>query len=548
MLTKHLSGWAALTAIWLAGVTYAAAGDLKLIEAAKSGDPVAVRTLLKQGVDVNATESDGSTALHWAARKNNLEIIGLLIGAGAKVNAATRYNITPLALAAANGNAAIINRLLENGADPNGTSREGETALMTASLNGNPEAIKTLLVKGANANATEPWKGQTALMWAAGEGNAAAVDMLVEFGANIKAKSKAGFSPLLLAVRNNHIDAVKALLSHGANVNDVAPDGTSALNLATVNAYYDLASVLLDYKADPNMPDPRGSPLLTVAWLNKPGTTWEAAALAEQPETAPRPTGKVTGYELAQKLLDHGANPNTRVSFKEMPMTKGLGTTRNPPDIPLGRHHLSFVGATAFYVAARNGDAPMMRLLVKGGADPNINTAVGVTPLMAAAGLDYYEGESPGPFTGVSEAERLEAMKLTIELGNDINAHTHFGNYPMVGSPEFTLLDYPENMEDLLDLGVGDPRWDGCTALQGAVMSNQPSLVQYLVDHGADLTAKNRLGWTALMITRGIFMANSKKEFPAAEKILLKALADQGKLSASDARPAANEQARAIIK
>ncbi len=66
------------------------------------------------------------------------------------------------------------------------------------------------------------------------------------------------------------------------------------------------------------------------------------------------------------------------------------------------------------------------------------------------------------------------------------------------------------------------------TALFGAVISNQPSLVQYLVDHGAKLNVKNTLGWTPLMVSRGIFMANSSKEFPAAEKILLRAIKEQG--------------------
>jgi ankyrin repeat protein len=227
-------------------------------------------------------------------------------------------------------------------------------------------------------------------------------------------------------------------------------------------------------------------------------------------------------------LLDHGANPNARITWKEMPMTKGLGTTRNPPNINLGRHHCSFVGATPYYAAARNGDVAFMKLLVGNGADPKINTEVGVTPLMAAAGLDYYEGETPGPLTGVPEAERLEAVKLALKLGGNINAKTHFGDYPMVGDAEFTLLTYPKNMDDLLNLGVGDPRWDGMTALHGAVLSNQPSLVQYLVDQGAQLDIKNRLGWTPLMMTKGIFMANSKKEFPIAAQILKKAMAEKG--------------------
>jgi len=126
-------------------------------------------------------------------------------------------------------------------------------------------------------------------------------------------------------------------------------------------------------------------------------------------------------------------------------------------------------------------------------------------------------------------------VKLALDLGNDINAQTHFGDYPMIGSTEYTLLDYPLNMNDLLDLGVGDPRFDGCTALFGAVISNQPSIVQYLVDHGAHLDARNRLGWTPLMITKGLFMANAKKEFPVAAQILTKAMMEQG-LGGSDGR------------
>jgi len=509
----------------------AAPRDADLFQAVKSSNVTAVRSLLAQKVDVNATAADTSTPLDWAVQTGNLEITNLLIEAGANVNAATRYKITPLALACENGNAAIIERLLKAGADPNSMSEDGQTALMTAALNGRVSALKVLLTHGAKVNAIEPYKGQTALMWAAGEGNTEAAALLVEFGADQKAKSKAGYTAFLLAVLNNHIEAATTLLKLGANVEDKAPDGTTALNMAAVNAYYDLASVLLDAGANPNAPDPRGSTLHTLVWLRKPGTSWEAAALASDPEPVPRPTGKVTALQLATKLFEHGANPNVRVTWKEMPMTKGLGTTRNPPDINLGRHYLSFVGATPFYAAARNGDVQFMRLLLDHGADPNINTEVGVTPLMAAAGLDYYEGETPGPLTGVPEAQRLEAVKLAFEKGNDINARTHLGDYPMNGSAELTLAQYPLNMDDLLNLGVGDPRWDGMTALFGAVISNQPSIVQFMIDHGAELNGTNRLGWTPLMITKGIFMANSKKEFPVAAEILKKALAAKGLLA-----------------
>lgn len=519
-----LNRWMAI-AVLTAG---SAGAQTQLIEAVKRGDAATVRSLIAQKVDVNARAADSATALDWAIEANDTGIANLLIDAGADVNAATRYKITPLALACSNGNAAIIERLLKAGVDANSKSEDGETALMTAALNGKVDAIKVLLTHGAQVNAVEPYKGQTALMWAAGAGNAAAEELLVEFGADVKARSKAGYTALLFAVLNNRIEAARTLLKLGANIEDKAPDGTTALNMAALNAYYDLASVLLDLGANPNAPDPRGSTLHTVIFLRKPGASWEAAGLAEEPQPVPHPTGNVSAMEFAEKLLQKGANVNMRIDWKEMPMTKALGTTRNPPDINLGRHHCSLVGATPFYSAARNGDVAMMKLLLKYGADPNINTEVGITPLMAAAGIDYYEGESPGPLTGVPEAERLEAVKLALSLGNDINAHTHFGNYPMIGSAEATLLSYPKNMDDLLNLGVGDPRWDGMTALHAAVISNQPSLVQFLLDHGADPEAKNRLGWTPLMITKGIFMANSRKEFPKAAEILTKALAEKG--------------------
>ena len=497
----------------------------RLIDAVKRGDVNAVRALIAQKVDVNAPDADLSTPLHWAAQRDDVAVADLLIGAGANVKARTRYNVTPLSLACTKGDAKLVDRLLKAGADPNETSEEGQSALMTASLTGTPEAVKLLLETGANANAVEPYKGQTALMWAASEGNTAAADLLIAHGANVTAKSKSGFTPLLFAVRNDHREAAELLLNHSADVNDAAPDGTSALNMAVVNAYFDLAACLLDRGANPNAPDPRGSALHTLAWLRKPGSDG-AAGVGNTGHAPPLPSGRMTALELAKKLLEHGADPNVRVGWKENTFGKEGGTARNPPNIQLGRHLLSYVGATPFYVAAKNGDAPYMKLLADHGANAMMTTRAGITPLMVAAGLDYWEGESPGPFTGVSEAERLEAVKLAVSLGNDVNAHADFGNYPMTGDTAYTLLYYPHNIDDLLELGVGDPRWSGSTPLIGAVVSGQPSIVQWLVDHGARAGDKTKLGWTPLLVAEGVFFANAKKEFPQAAAILKKALAN----------------------
>jgi len=508
----------------LATTACLAAADTQLVGAVKAQNIAAARDRIAAHVDVNGSEPDGFTALHWAAERNNAELVKLLIAAGANVRAASRYRITPLYLACNNGNAAIVELLLAAGADANEVAFEGQTALMTAAASGNPGVLRLLLARGASVNAVEPFRGQTALMWAASEGNTAAAEQLIEFGAHVDTKSKAGFTPFLFAVRNAHIEAALALLKHGGNVNDVAPDGTNALNVAVVNAYFEMASVLLDAGADPNMPDPRGSALHTLAWLRKPGTDG-AAGVGNTPHGPPPPTGNVTALDLAKKLLTKKANPNVRIDWAEPKFGKEGGTARNPPNIQLGRHFLSYRGATPFYVAAKNGDAPLMRVLLDGGADGTIPTYAGITPLMAAAGLDYWEGEAPGPFAGLSEAERLEAVKLAVASGNDVNAQANFGDYQMVGEPEYTRLYYPRNIDDLLELGVGDPRWSGSTPLIGAVISGQPSIVQYLLDHGARPDVKTKLGWTPLTVAEGVFFANAKKEYPVAAQMIRKALA-----------------------
>ena len=514
----------------------AAASNDALLDAVRSQDVAQVRSLLEQGASVSAQEPDGSTALHIAAWNDNLEIAGLIIAAGAEVEAKTRYNVTPLSLACTSGSAAMIERLLEAGADPNGTSEEGQTALMTVSLSGREDAVRLLLKRGAAVGVREPNRGQTALMWAASEGNTAVTEMLIEFGADVKATSDSGFTPLLFAVREGHIEAAGALLDHGANANDAAPDGTSALNMAVVNAYYELAVRLLDRGADPNAPDDRGSALHILAWLREPGSDG-GTGLGRRSYGPPLPTGNASSLELAKALLDHGADPDTRVEIEEpFPLSRD-GGVRRPPLLRLGRHTLSYQGATPFYLAAKNGDAKYMRLLADNGADPNIASTLGVTPLMVASGLDYWEGESPGPYTGVSEEERLEAVKLAVELGNDINAQADFGKYgdfEMEGEPEYLLLYPPHNVDELVSRIISDPRWAGCAALHGAVVSNQPKLVQYLVDHGARLDIKSKAGWTPLMTAGGVFFANARREYPAAAEILRKAMVERGLLAGSD--------------
>ena len=485
------------------------ASTVPLVEAVKQADTDTIRALLQQRVDVNAAEVDGTTALHWAAHRDDVETAGLLIRAGADVDAANRYGIRPLSLACVNGNAAMIELLLTAGADPNTAAPEGETALMTAARTGTVDAVRTLLDHGADANARERWRGTTALMWAAAEGHAMAVETLIEGGidnrASIDARSNAGLTPLLFAVRQGQLDAVRVLLAADANVNETTPDGTSALVLAIVNAHYELAAFLLDNGADANASDPRGSALHAVAWMRRPGRS---------PIPPLVPTGNLDSLALARSLLVHGANPNVRIAWTETAKNGFQLMTQvdPPPDIAIGRNYLIFEGATPFYLAAKHSDVDLIRLLAAEGADPLIPTVQNVTPLMSAAGIGFWQGESPGPNTGVPESDTLEAVRLAWELGGDVQAVTDFGDVRVEGDGLILLHSLPLNREEYRSLG--DVRWGGATALHGAALRGVNSVVRFLLDKGATLDTTTDLGWTPLMLAEGMYIGQTEKEQP----------------------------------
>jgi ankyrin repeat protein len=495
-----------------ASASAAAQTPSTVVAAVSGGDRAAAIRLLDQGTDPNAATADGTTPLHLAAEREDEALVRALLARGANVRAANRYGVTPLAVAAATGNASIITVLLDAGADPNTAAAEGETALMLAARTGRVDAINVLLARGAVVSAKETWRGQTALMWAAVEGHADAITELVRAGADVKARSTGEFTALMFAVRGGHIEAAKRLILAGADVNDAAPDTTRVLAMAIVNAHYELAGVLLEHGADPNAPDPRGSALHALAWMRSPGY---AAA-------PPRPaTGQLDSLALAGMLLQRGAKPNARVAWKEVPFDRDLGTVRAPASISIGRNWMSFVGATPFFIAAKGADLALMRLLVEHGADPKIPTVQNVTPLMVAAGLGFWDGESPGPESGVPESQALEAVKLCLELGNDVNAVTDYGPTVVVGDPQILLRRHPLNLADFEpEKALGDMRWGGSTALHGAALRGADSIVSFLVEQGARVDAPNKLGWTPLTVANGVFVANTEKRWPTTVALL----------------------------
>ena len=544
------SGWWIVPLLSLLSIG-AAGPVVPLVEAVKKADKAAVRAMLRQQqIDVNLPEADGMAALHWAAYLDDLETADLLIRAGANVKAANRYGVTPLSLACANGNAALIEELLKAGADPNTALPEGETALMTVSATGNVAAVKTLLAHGADVAAKEGSKGQTALMWAAAEGHAEAAQVLIESGADIHARSKGQFTPLLFAVRRGAIDVVRLLLARGADMNETVQgaafstgvagpteDSTSVVGLAIINGQFDIAALLLEHGANPNAPDSRGSLLHALAWMRRPGSGGGPAP--------PEPKGD--SLELAKTLLARGANPNARIAWKEIPFDRDDGEAKSPPNIAVGRDFLTMIGATPFFLAAKNGDVALMRVLVASGADPRQPTVQNVTPFMAASGLGYWDGESSGPLNGTPESERLEAVKLALELsGDNVNAVADFGVFPIEGDGQALLFAYPDNLERLPETAIADVRWSGSTALHGAAIMDQLSIIQFLVEKGARLDAKNKLGWTPLMVSQGMLVAANGRWKPRAEALLRQLMSERGLDPAlySQRRPSTSTDAR----
>ena len=503
---------------WIAAGSSFAASPNDLIEAAKSADLATVSALLADAIDPQSSSADGTTALHWATRMDADDVVKALLTAGASASSANRYGITPLALAAENGNASIVQQLLSAGADPNTATPEGETVLMVAARTGRSDVINQLLEAGAMVDTTESWRGQTALMWAATENNADAISQLLSAGADVEARSAGGLTPLLFAVREGQINAAQALIAGGADVNaginnDTTSTGsyepassghTSPLVLAIVNAHFELGEVLLEAGADPNIPDQRGSGLHALAWVRRPGSG-----------RPPIPTGNIDSLDLARSLLERGAEPNRQITWNEIPFEVDLGIVKPPPNISVGRNFISFVGATPFYLAAKHADVEYMQLLVEHGADALTPTDQGVTPLMSAAGVGFWDGESPGPLNGTPDSVRLEAVKLAIELGNDLHAVAEFGDTLIEGDGVELLLRHPLNLLELdAQQDRGDMRWNGSTALHGAAMMGSNLIVQYLLDQGADINARNTLGWTPLMIAEGVFVANTEKAWP----------------------------------
>jgi ankyrin repeat protein len=438
-----------------------------VLAAVRAGNTAALQKALKQHGNANEGDVDGTTALHWAVVGDSAAMVDALLAAGANPNAKNDYGRTPLSIALDHANAPLTAALLKAGADPRAPLPSMGNALMAAARTGNSAVISALLKAGVNVNEPEKISGQTALMWAASEGHVEAVKTLLDGGADVKLKTTdEDLTAMFFAVRKGSIGVVEELLAAGANINDrtesetltgrdqgqVKVPGDSMVVLAIHNAHFNLADFLLNKGADPNQAGVRWTPLHALSRVRN----YEEAQF---PPPIAR-SGEMDSLDLARHLVAKGANVNAQAKTTT---AKRPGTDQNYKDIR---------GATPFFLAAKSGDIPYMRMLLAAGADPSIALDDHTTPLMVAAGIGCVTGQWIE-----QERDILAAVKLLVEETHaDVNA-----------------------MND-----------DHETALHGGACRSMDSVIQYLVDKGAKLNVKDADDQTPLeLAVQGLVRAST---------------------------------------
>ena len=498
---------AAALALALFGVAATAAGQ-SLLEAAEAGEHAAALAALKAGGDVQARGPDGTTALIWAAYNGDADLVGRLLAAGADANAQNEFGASALSEAATGGYTDVVAALLKGGANADLPSSEGETPLMEVARTGDVAAATLLLDAGADVNAVELWGQQSPLMWAAAQKQPAMIKLLVSRGADVDARgavrnwerkvireprpkdmNQGGFTPLLYAAREGCIECAKELVAGGADLNLPDPHRVTPLVMAIMNMHFDFAAYLIEAGADINKWDLYGRSPLYMAVDTSTLPVAGNGSMVVLPSM-----DNLKAIDVARVLLDKGANVNAQLK-------------RRPPyrNVPQDRGGDSILsqGATPLLRAARAGDTPMVKLLLEKGALVDLPSNQGVTPLMAAAGVEFGLRVTRG--RNRTDDGVISTMRALLDGGADINAKMlmeprgESAAHLLVIEQRLSDYSYDYRGRQVPSVRAVPHR----TALHGAAMKGFTPIVKFLAENGADLYAKDANGATALDLAEG---------------------------------------------
>ncbi len=567
---RRLRVLALVGALSLILVAAAPVPESRVADAAMKGDVTTVRTLLRDGADVNAAQGDGMTALHWAALNGDITTMDLLLIGGAVVEPLTRVGgYTPLHLASSRGHAPIVARLLEAGSKPKAVTETGVQPIHLAAQAGSADAVRFLLDRGADVNAIDATHGRTPLVFAASQNRIEAMRMLIERGANsvltttvIDYGQRSRADSTARMTRDRVITATTGRTPvappqfdppqtgraatvgpDGQLAADPAPGrggraggvaggprpasdiqqigrqgGLSALHYAARDGFAAAATMLLDSGVDVNLPTDgdKSTPML-VAIING-------------------------HYDLAMTLLKRGANPNL------------VSDDGAAPLFALVNHEWALRTWYPQPTAAaqqRASHLQLMEALLQAGADPNARTGSHIWYAAYNAGRMGVDYTGATTFWRAAYSLDVEAMRLLVRHGADPNIATmSYGATARQGLPAMPSggphvppfhaasgVGYgtsrvaqqhqhvPDGwmpaanyfLEELgVDINVRDA--DGFTALHHAAARGDNAMILYLVKRGANVMAVNRNGQTT------VDMANSPEQrtqpFPETIKLL----------------------------
>jgi ankyrin repeat protein len=477
-MQRSLLGLVALLATGLA-----AAADSQLPDLIQTGNRAAALEAIRAGADVNAPQGDGTTPLHWAVYKVDPELVTELLKRGANANVTNKYGSSPLSEAVKLANAKLVAMLLEAGADAESPNGDGETALMLAARAGALDVAKLLVAHGADVNAKEAWRRQTALMWAVDGSYAELAEFLIGSGADVHVRADAnewraqitsepraqyrptgGLTALLYAARSGCSRCVRALLQAGADVNRPNPDGVTPLIVAIDNFHYDTARLLLDAGANPHVVD----------WWGRTAL-YAAVDMASYNRRGAQPTAdaETSVHDIIRLLLEAKVNPNPQLNMHRP--GRGGNSSRFVDD-------LLTTGATPLLRAAIGVDVESVRMLLEHGALVDLPNVMGVTPLMAAAGMGVSPRDRRLNFGGDVQTRVIATLDALLAAGADVNAE---------------VTDIASRTARIARISTMTER-QGQTALYGAIKFGWARVVEYLLDHGARTDIKDDLGKSPL--------------------------------------------------